>query len=346
MNLNGSDAKRLPLLGDLTTAQPVLAAAPGMSFGKAGRFDGHAIALQQGQHAFLSRLRPGGDQRFLGLDLVRIVVERFGIGRGETLEVAYNDLSGGLADDVVGRDRDLATAAGRVDDVGRHGIAAGVAAQALHDLDALGDRRAHVARTLDQVALVEVVRPHANLHQIVHQFALDVDRIVDPGQQHALVAQRHAGPRQAITGRRQLGRDLLGMVDVDVEPEGMVLFDHLAEFGRHAHGQKDGHARADADDLHVGDGPQAAENHVHQLGSQHHRVAAGEQHVANLGRALDIVDLGVEISPAEGLGRVADDAAAGAVAAVAGALGGHQHEHAIRIAMHQAGHGRVLVLGQ
>jgi hypothetical protein len=127
---------------------------------------------------------------------------------------------------------------------------------------------------------------------------------------------------------------------------GWYLLQHVAELGRDAHGQKDGHARADADDLDVGDGPQAAEDHVHQLGGQHHRVAAGEQHVADLRRALDVVDLGVELGPAEGLRRVADDAAAGAVAAVAGALGGDEHQHPVGVAVDEAGHGGVLVLGQ
>ncbi len=133
---------------------------------------------------------------------------------------------------------------------------------------------------------------------------------------------------------------------MDVEPERVVLVQHVAELGRDAHGQKDGHARADADDLDVGDGPQAAEDHVQQFGGQHHRVAAGEEHVADLRRALDVVDLGVKLGPAEGLGRVANDAAAGAVAAVAGALGGDEHQHPVGVAVDEARHGGVLVLGQ
>ncbi len=310
------------------------------------RLDGHALPFQQAQDARLPRLRPPVDERFLVLDLVRVVVQRLGIGGDEPLEVAQHDLAGGLADHVVGHDRNLAAAARRVDDVLGHGVARGVAAQPLDDLDALADRRPQMAGAFHQVALVEVVGAHANLDQVVHQFALDVDGVVDPGQQHALVAQRNAGPRQPVGRRRQLRGDLLGVVDVDVEPERVVLLDHVAELRRHAHGQEDGHARADADDLDVGDGPQAAEDHVQQLGGQHHRVAAAQQHVADLRRAFDIVDLGVELGPAEGLGGIADDAAAGAVAAVAGALGGDEHQHPVGVAVDEAGHGRVFVLGQ
>ena len=53
-----------------------------------------------------------------------------------------------------------------------------------------------------------------------------------------------------------------------------------------------------------------------------------------------------EIGAAERLGRVADNAAARAVAAIAGALRGDEHQHAVGIAMHQSGHGRMLVFSQ
>jgi len=45
-----------------------------------------------------------------------------------------------------------------------------------------------------QVALVEVVRPDPVGHQLVDERALDVDAIVDAGEQDALVPDREAGP--------------------------------------------------------------------------------------------------------------------------------------------------------
>jgi hypothetical protein len=45
-----------------------------------------------------------------------------------------------------------------------------------------------------QVALVQVVGAHADAHQVVHQFALDVDIVVHASQQDRLVAQGDAGP--------------------------------------------------------------------------------------------------------------------------------------------------------
>ncbi len=96
----------------------------------------------------------------------------------------------------------------------------------------------------------------------MHQFALDVHRIVDARQQHTLVAQRHARPRQPVAGRRQFRRDLFRVVDVDVKPEWVILRHHLAELFGDAHRQKDGYTGANADDFHVGNSAQAGQNHV------------------------------------------------------------------------------------
>ncbi len=111
-------------------------------------------------------------------------------------------------------------------------------------------------------------------------------------------------------------------------------------------GMKTGHARADAHDLDVRDLAQAAEDLFQDLGRQHQRVAAGEQHVAHLRGALEVLDLHLELGAREGRRGVADDARAGAVAAVGGALGGDQHQHAVGVAVHQPGHGRVAVFRQ
>ena len=91
-------------------------------------------------------------------------------------------------------------AAGRIDNVLRHGVTGGMAAQAFHDLDALGNRRAEVTRAFDQVALVQVIRAHADADQVLHQLALDVDVVVHARQQHGLVAQRDACPGQTVAG--------------------------------------------------------------------------------------------------------------------------------------------------
>jgi hypothetical protein len=48
------------------------------------------------------------------------------------------------------------------------------------------------------------------------QLALDVHIIVDPSQEHRLVAERYSGPGQPITCFREFGGDLIWMVYMDV----------------------------------------------------------------------------------------------------------------------------------
>ena len=176
-----------------------------------------------------------------------------------------------------------------------------------------------------QIALVKVIRPHPHLHQFMHQLALDVYAIVHPRQQDRLVAQRNARPREPITRGRKFGRNLLWVVHMNVQPKGVVLGQHLAQLGRDHHRQKDGQAGAHADNFHMGNGPQAAEERIQQFERQNERVAPREQHIAHLGVAGDISNLRLEIALAEIVGGVAHNATASAITAVAGALGRHQH---------------------
>ena len=268
------------------------------------------------------------------------------VGGDEALEVAQHHLAGRLADQVLRHDRDLAAAAGRVDHVGRDGIAAGVAAQPLDDLDALADRGAEMPGALHQIALVQVVGPHAVAHQLVHQLLHHLDRVVDAGQQHRLAAERDAGVGQARQGRRDLGRQLVRVVEVDVHPQRMELAQHRHQLRRDALRHEDRHAAADADDLDVLDGAQPAQDVLQHLRREQQRVAAAEQHVADCRRGGDVGDLPIVVAAAELRAGVADDAAARAVAAVAGALGRDQHQHPVGIAMHQARHRAVAVFVQ
>ena len=79
-----------------------------------------------------------------------------------------------------------------------------------------------MARAFDQVALVQVIGPHADAHQLLHQVALDVDTVVDARQQHRLVAKLNACPAKAVCGCFQFGGDFIGMVDVDIQPQRVI----------------------------------------------------------------------------------------------------------------------------
>ena len=84
-----------------------------------------------------------------------------GVFEDFAFEIAQGDAAGAGVDEVVGVDRDFATAAGTINDKLGYGIAGGVAAQAFDDIDAFRDGGAEVGGAGDEVALVEVVRPDA-----------------------------------------------------------------------------------------------------------------------------------------------------------------------------------------
>jgi hypothetical protein len=193
---------------------------------------------------------------------VRFVFHRLFVGGDITLVVAQDDFVVRHTHQVIGHHRDFSAAAGGIDHIGRHCIARGVPAQPFNDLHAFGHRRAEVPGAFHQVALVDVVGPHADAYQVLHQLALDVHAVVDPRQQHALVAQRHTGTGQAVAGVRQFLGDFIGMVDVNIHPQRVVFCERVAEFAGDALGQKDRHAAADADDLDVLDFAQAAQQFI------------------------------------------------------------------------------------
>ena len=197
-----------------------------------------------------------------------------------------------------------------------------------------------------QVALIDVVGAHADLDQLVDQLLHGENTVVDAGQQHALVAQGDTGVGQHGAGLGGLGGDLVGVVEVGVQPHGVILLQHVAQCGSDALGQHDGGAGADADDLHVGDLAQLGDDVLQALVAHQQGVAAGQQHVADLGRIADVLDGLVDLIHGQAGVVLAGEAAAGAVAAVHGALVGDQQQAAVGIAVGQAGSGGVLILVQ
>ena len=134
----------------------------------------------------------------------------------------------GVRDQVIRHDRDLAATAGCVDHVGGYGVAGRVAAKTFHDLEALADRCPEVSGALDEVALVQVIGPDPVRDELVHERPLDVDAVVDPGKEHALVTDGQARLGQLVDRARDLRRDLVRVVEMEVDPQRVVLLEHLA----------------------------------------------------------------------------------------------------------------------
>src|SRR6478752_8094753 len=105
------------------------------------------------------------------------------------------------------------------------------------------------------------------------------------------------------------------MVEVEVDPQRVVLLEDLAQLVVDPLGKEDGYPRADPDDLDVGDLAEPAEDRLEQLRRQGQAVATGDQHVTHLWRPSKVLELRLVVAPIEVLGRVADDPAPRAVPA-------------------------------
>ena len=221
-----------------------------------------------------------------------------------------------------------------------------MAAQSLHDLDALGHGSAEVAQAQGRIAGIDVVGTHTHLDQAVDQLHHHMGAVVDTGQQHGLVAQGDTGIGQHGAGLGGLIGELLGGVEVGVQPDGMILTQHGAQLGGDTLGAHHGGAGAQTDDLHVGNGAQALDDVLQVLIGDHQTVTAGQQDVTDLGMSGHIIDALVDLGHRHLAVILTGKTAAGAVTAVHGALVGDQQQHPVRIAMGQAGGGGVGVLVQ
>ena len=95
------------------------------------------------------------------------------------------------------------------------------------------------------------------------------------------------------------------MVEVRVDPQRVERAKHLAQRGGDPLGKGDRRARADADDLDVGDGTDPREQTLQPIVGEHEGIAARDEDVADLGRALDVGEAAGERSFGEVAARIA-----------------------------------------
>ena len=167
---------------------------------------------------------------------------------------------------IVGRqERDFPAAARGIDHEMRNGHAAGMALKRLDDLQAGLHRRAEVVGPLGQVGLIQIIRLHAGQQELLHEPFHDFRIIVHPFQQHRLRPQRHTGVGQAPAGRFDLRGEFIGMIEMQVHIDRMILFDDLAQFRGNALGQRPGHAGTEPDEFEMRDGPERLQNTFDQV---------------------------------------------------------------------------------
>ncbi len=162
--------------------------------------------------------------------------------------------------------------------------------------------------------------------------------VIDLTEQDRLVAQGNAGIGQAPQGVTRFGGQLPGMVGVDADEKRVVSAEHGAELRGNALGQENGDAGADAEELDMRNGAQLAEQKVELLVAQQEGVAPAQQHVPDCGMAADIIHLAVELRMEVVAGGIADEARAGAIAAIGGTPIGDQKKDAVGVAVDQSRH--------
>ena len=218
-----------------------------------------------------------------------------------------------------------------------------MAPQAADDFHAFGDGGAEVFGAGDRVALIDVVRLDPHLHQVVDETPHDVGVVVHALEQDRLRAQRDASVRQQAARLLRFVAAFVGVQEVQAHPERVVLAQHARELGRDALRQNGRDLCAEADDLNVRDGAEVRKDEFDPVVAQGQRVAAGDQHVADLRLAPDVVEDHLEAARAGGDRAMADHAGTRAVAAVGRTEVGRQQQHPVGIAVDQSGN-RALML--
>ena len=131
-----------------------------------------------------------------------------------------------------------------------------------------------------------------------------------------------------------------------IDIERVIFLEHAHQLVVHAHRQRHRHARADAHDVDVLDGAHAADDPLELVGRQRQRVAARDEHVADLRRAPHVVERRAQPLHADDAVVLPDQAPPVAVAAVDRAAIERQQEHAIGIAVHDRRRRRQPVLAE
>ena len=153
-----------------------------------------------------------------------------------------------------------------------------------------------------------------------------------------------ASMMRAQASRARVGQ-LAGVVGVQHHVGGFAFdLERADHFAGDARRLGDRHAGVDADDFDMVDGRKPRHHVLDPARRQHQRIAAGEDDLPDVGTRGDVIDRGVELFRGQWLGARTDHLAAEAEAAVDRADMRELEQHAVGIAMDDAGHGAVRVV--
>ncbi len=264
----------------------------------------------------------------------------------DNLKIAVVGLSRGLADDVIRHDGGLSAAARCIDYKGRHTIAAGMTAQPFDNLYTLAYRGTEMGETHGEIAYIDIVWTNTDLNEPLNKLLHYMHAVIDACKQHALIAKGDARIRKHFASALALFCYLIRMVEMGIEPNGMILLQHCAELRSDPLGTDNGGAGAYAHDLHMGHLAKLADDIFEPIIILHERIAAGEQNIAHLGMVPDIFKTCIDLLGGHCGIMLTRKPSAGAVAAIHGALIRDEEQHPVRVTMSQPRNGRIGILMQ
>ena len=106
------------------------------------------------------------------------------------------------------------------------------------------------------IAHIDVVRPYPGGEQSLHQQLHDLRVVVHALEEHGLAAQRYPRICEHAERRDRGGRQLVGVVEMRVDVERVVLLEDGAQLRRDALGEVTGDPAADSQHFEMRNGPQ------------------------------------------------------------------------------------------
>ena len=147
----------------------------------------------------------------------------------------------------------FSSTAGRIDYEMGDSHSAGMSLQFSNNVHAGFNRRAEMIGAFGEISLVQIVRFDACQQKLMHQPLHDVWIVIDTFKKHGLRTQRHPGIRQHAAGGLDRGCEFVGVIEMKIHVNGMILFDHLAQFWSNPFRERTGDARADSNQFQMRD---------------------------------------------------------------------------------------------
>ncbi len=129
----------------------------------------------------------------------------------------------------------------------------------------------------------------------MNKFLHNVHAVVYSAKQNALVSKRNTGVSKPCAGCCTLFGNFLRMVEMSVEPDRMVLLEHVAKLRSDSLRAYNRSTGTDSDYLHMLDCTELLDYVLQSVVRNHKSITAGKQHVSYLRSVLDVLNCLLDI---------------------------------------------------